>query len=80
MSDTPRTDEATIPWHTKACELDDKVPVSFARQLERELNEYKKKYIDCSMALKAINKLSECKVAILISNRALSNETKPIET
>ena len=39
MSDTPRTDEATIPWNTKACELDDKVPVSFARQLERELNE-----------------------------------------
>ena len=42
MSDTPRTDEATIPWNTKACELDDKVPVSFARQLERELNETKR--------------------------------------
>lgn len=38
MSDTPRTDEATIPWHAKGCEQDDKVPVSFARQLERELN------------------------------------------
>lgn len=49
-------------------------------ELERELNEYKKKYIDCSMALEAINQLSECKVAIRISNRALSNETKPTET
>ena len=79
MSDTPMVDDR---WQL-ALDVEHSQPVvlaSFARQLERELNEYKKKYIDCSMALKAINQLSECKVAIQISNRALSNETKPTET
>ena len=36
---TPRTDAATIPFDAKGCERDDRVPVSFARQLERELQQ-----------------------------------------
>lgn len=84
MSDTPRTDEATIPWHTKACELDDKVPVSFARQLERELNDQKAKVRNLTAWLYDIYELGADSMSVGLAVNALNgephDETKPTET
>ena len=44
MTDTPRTDAMMESWDQWGV-----VPVSFARHLERELNEYKRSYRDMQL-------------------------------